>query len=581
MEERYGSSKTTPYPTANNVDENEDESSSDEEEDDDGILASGILDEQVNATLQAIRKKDPRVYDVNATFYTSGDPAQEETQESGKKKQKPMYLSDYHRENLLRGDVEKEEEEEEVPRTYAQEQDELKKVVVQEMHAAAEGSGSSDVDDDSDGFLVKKAEIKGRKHDDLDTTKAISAVDVESADRNPEAFLSKFMSARAWVPSGGTSLHPFESDDDEDDQRAEEFEQAYNLRFENPEGANEKLMTHARDTAAKYSVRKEETNKRKRAREADQAKKETVKQERQEEKARLRKLRLDEAKEKIKRIKEASGLKEKQVKVDEWANFLLEDWDDERWETEMKKKFGDDYYAGEEVEADSDETGSKKSKLKKPKWDDDIDINDLVPDFDDERDIEFSLSEDEIDDEAGSSKIKQTKKLKKQEKEEKKRESRRERRKLEQLVDEKLDLDMALNGTASKSGPSGRFRYRDTSPTAFGLTPQDILLASDSQLNQFAGLKKMAAFRDAEKKRKDKKQLSKKARLRQWRKDTFGDERGPRKTLQDVLREGYEAGGGDEAVANSSKKESANGIPDIREGKKRKRSKRAKQPMSQ
>jgi protein KRI1 len=59
------------------------------------------------------------------------------------------------------------------------------------------------------------------------------------------------------------------------------------------------------------------------------------------------------------------------------------------------------------------------------------------------------------------------------------------------------------------------------------LTARDILMAPDSSLNQFAGLKKMASFRDAEKKRKDKKHLGKKARLRQWRKETFGNEDGP------------------------------------------------------
>ncbi len=37
----------------------------------------------------------------------------------------------------------------------------------------------------------------------------------------------------------------------------------------------------------------------------------------------------------------------------------------------------------------------------------------------------------------------------------------------------------------------------------------------------------MATFRDAEKKREDKKKLGKKARLRQWRKETFGNEDGP------------------------------------------------------
>ncbi|PFH61014.1 hypothetical protein XA68_18379 [Ophiocordyceps unilateralis] len=59
------------------------------------------------------------------------------------------------------------------------------------------------------------------------------------------------------------------------------------------------------------------------------------------------------------------------------------------------------------------------------------------------------------------------------------------------------------------------------------MTPLDILLApSDQSLNQFVSLKKLAPFRDPAKKRRDRRQLAKRARLRQWRKDVFG-RRGP------------------------------------------------------
>ena len=39
-------------------------------------------------------------------------------------------------------------------------------------------------------------------------------------------------------------------------------------------------------------------------------------------------------------------------------------------------------------------------------------------------------------------------------------------------------------------------------------------------------MKKLASFRDPEKKRKDAKNLGKKARLRKWRMETFGHEEG-------------------------------------------------------
>jgi protein KRI1 len=138
-----------------------------------------------------------------------------------------------------------------------------------------------------------------------------------------------------------------------------------------------------------------------------------------------------------------------------------------------------------------------------------------VPDFDDEEKAEFSLS----DNEAASKK-----KRSKQVEEDKKRDARRERRIIEQLVDDQLQLE--LNSSVPEGSKSASFRYRETSPKSFGLSSRDILLADDKQLNEFAGLKKLASFRDPEKKKKDQKHLGKKARLRKWRLDTFGNEEG-------------------------------------------------------
>jgi protein KRI1 len=165
-------------------------------------------------------------------------------------------------------------------------------------------------------------------------------------------------------------------------------------------------MSHARDATAKYSVRKQDPNLRKRAREAKSSKKVAAKQLREEEKARLRKLKVAEAEGNIQKIKDAH-------------------------------------------------------------------------------------------------------------------------------VDEQMDVEEKLKNFGKRH--ASFFRYRETSPTAYGLTPHDILMASDSQLNQYAGLRKMATFRDSEKKRKNKKRLGKKARLRQWRKETFGDELGPQHSLTELL----------------------------------------------
>ncbi|KAM3078915.1 Kinetochore protein Spc24 [Clarireedia jacksonii] len=529
-------------------------SSDDEDEDDEGFLATEDLDKQISATLQALRSKDPRVYDEKVTFYA---PIEEDDSKDSEKvkPEQPMYLKDYHRENLLNGHTGADEEED-APRTFAQEQEELKKKIVSEMHAA--GGNDSDSDEDG-GFLVPKKKPESSGQGIHPSRAPRIEVDVSVADKDPETFLSNFMAARAWVPSGESRFQPFESDDEEEDERAEQFEAAYNLRFEDPAGSNEMLKSYARDVVAAKSVRREEVSSRKKQRDAAREKKEAEKKEREEERARLKRLKIEEMEERLQKIKKAAGIKGKTVKDEEWTSFLDAAWDDDNWEAEMNKRFGEDYYAEKDVASDSDEEADgkkKKKKVKKPKWDDDIDIKDLIPEFDDEEiskpafslsDVEEGDSDDEDDE--GTTKKSKTNKERQMEKQGKKKAARLERKKIEELVDSKLDLDLSLN-----SKQPSVFRYRDTSPTSFGLTARDILMADDSALNQFAGLKKMAAFRDAEKKRKDKKALGKKARLRQWRKETFGNEDGPEIVIGPDAADGADAMEGVEIPEGKKKK---------------------------
>ena len=560
-------------------------SSESEDEDDEGVLASGALDAQFDATLKAIRMKDPRVYDEKSTFYTDlGDDGQA-NHTSGNTKSKPMYLTDYHRRNLME-DAGRAGEAEQQPATYTQQQDDLRSTIVQEMHAAAEDSlisgaqnGSHD-GDSGDDFLVRKPSKPDYYTKEVPITRI--GLDVENADKDPDTYLSNFLAARAWLPSAGAQIQPFESDDEEADERAEAFEEAYNMRFENPEAANEKLMSHARDTAAKYSVRKESTNNRKKARDAERARKESEKQEREEEKARLRKLQIAEAGEKVRKIKQAAGLKGEALKEEDWSALLNEGWDNVRWEVEMKKRFGDEYYADHEPEDEMQKGKHGRRKLRKPKWDEDIDINDLVPDFEaneeavephlDLTDVDATVSATSDQDQdfakhrTNSTLASDTRKHRKadvkRERIEKKQEARKERQVIEKLVDENLNAEDTIAGVGSRK--RGHFCYRETSPLAFGLTAQDILMASDSQLNQYVGLKKMASFRDSEKKRRDKKRLGKKARLREWRKETFGSEQSPQKTLTDVLRK-------QDAKEKVSSKSNLDHSMGIQKGKKRRK----------
>lgn len=510
-----------------------------------------------------MRSKDPRIYNKEAKFYRELEGSEEGTEEDTK--EQSMTLRQYHTKNLLEGKF-ADEDADAPTKTYAQEQEDARQELVKELHAADE--------DEEDDFLVAKERTvppqKGRVK--------ITVEDVEKADQDPETFLSNFMASRAWVPTPAAHFKPLESDDDEEDAAADEWESSYNLYFENTAGANEKIMTYARDAVASTTVRRDDVNGRRKARDAARAKREAERKGKEQDLARLRKLKVEEMEQKVLQIRKIGGFSGRDFKIDEWKDVLEADWSDDRWDTEMQKRFGDAYYGagdaemGVQSEEDVGTRGQKKPK--KPKFDDDIDINDLVPDFKDEKeelpniylssdDEDMDAGEEDEDDNNDSTKSAKSSKKRKQERAEAKSAARRDRRLIENLVNENLEYEKAL---AAKPKAATRFRYRETSPTTFGLTARDILLADDKQLNEFAGLKKLASFRDPDKKKKDKKHLSKKARLRQWRQETFGDAEGPKGGFETLL--GDEAG----VVANED-------ISNVVEGdgkRKKKRSRKRK-----
>lgn len=610
------------YKSANGEIPESESSSEDETEDDEAVLITDEVEAEIAATLQAIRNRDPKIYDKNTVFYKPFDPDAEPPR---KKEEKPLTLRDYHRERYLKGDIGADDEDAaapELPKTYAQEQADLKKSILSEINAAAAADDEEWSDDDAFIKPVKKDDDSAEGGANRPKEIQLTELDVANADKNPEEFLSKFMASRAWAPADGESKwQAFESDEGEEGEvdLAEEFEHAYNMRFEDPEKSNEFLKTYSRKMAAARSVRKEELTGRKKRRALEKERREAEKKEREAERARLRRLKIEEASEKLAKIKQAAGMSGVELKEEDWLKFLEDAWDNDKWEEEMKKRFGDEYYAkadddlslGEDDEDEDDEDGAgkkkkkKKKKPKKPKWDDDIDIKDIVPDFDDESKPAITLSDDDdndnkaqenqegdededSDNERPAKKRKTSKELKK-ERIAAKRQAREELAKIEALVDTKMELDdpRALQPKSKKRAADADmppFRYRETSPNSFGLTARDILLApSDAALNQFAGLKKLATFRDAEKKRRDKKRLGKKARLRKWRRETFGPEYerdGPTYGFEALLGGDVASGSGANASKSSKKAEKRGGDDavesNIIEGERKKKRKRSR-----
>lgn len=88
----------------------------------------------------------------------------------------------------------------------------------------------------------------------------------------------------------------------------------------------------------------------------------------------------------------------------------------------------------------------------------------------------------------------------------------------------------------------------------------EILTASDAQLNEFVGLKKLAPYRAPEVKEADKRKYGKKKRLREWRKKV--KEEGEDEHIRAMLR--------------PEKQEPAPAPKEIEEAKKKRKSRKAK-----
>jgi len=84
--------------------------------------------------------------------------------------------------------------------------------------------------------------------------------------------------------------------------------------------------------------------------------------------------------------------------------------------------------------------------------------------------------------------------------------------------DEYLDEYYQLNYEDIIDDTPVRFKYNKVKSTSFGLTPTEILLADEKDLNEFVSLKKYAPYRPDNVVEKDLKKYSKKKRLREFRK---------------------------------------------------------------
>ncbi|EGG06722.1 uncharacterized protein MELLADRAFT_86393 [Melampsora larici-populina 98AG31] len=571
--------------------ESEDEDLS--SEDSDAEFITPEVDAAILKTLARIKRSDP-------TLYEGGQPVfqEEESQHSAARanrtktkndnesahRQKPLLLRDYQRQALLSGKDVKlndgSEEKKQFDPTPAEEaeilREETKRIFYNATKEgeASEGGSSDEVEDlliprektldeaekdeeDYQNFLLERV---GREDirvafESLAEPSNVVKTNEDNLGEDDETFLKNYVLGRGWIdkeakkipkyaeivksegrrhqsdstnPSHaaksqapGRTLIDETQDDDEDEEfveKAEEFEAKYNFRFED---SAQTIVTHAREMD--HSVRRTD-DARKTARAAAKARKREEKQQKMDELNRLKELKRTALMAKLDVIKKNAGAEE--FNMDDFD--LESDFDPDSHDRRMGNAFNNQFYGQEDPDG-------------KPVWDDDIDIDDIIPPQEYEADdtqIDFEPGGDAYDPLAPAPKgsKRQKKREKKQSKkqkfigetlgeeveaEEPNGELERELIDLEALPSDKrkkrildaLDEYHKLDYEDLIGDLRTRFKYTEVEPDPLNITPAEILMATDAELNDIIGLGKLAPYRTEP----DKKSATRKKKLKELR----------------------------------------------------------------
>ncbi|KAJ6631459.1 KRI1-like family C-terminal-domain-containing protein [Mycena sp. CBHHK59/15] len=276
------------------------------------------------------------------------------------------------------------------------------------------------------------------------------------------------------------------------DDIVDRFESSYNFRFEENDGSE--IKSYPRNLPS--LVRREDTT-RKDARERRRQRKEEELAKRKEEVRRLKGLKVKEIRARLEKAGVATGGAES---LEELGIDLDAPWDPEAHDRQMAGLYA--LEGGEEVEG---EFGDDDMDGEKPTWADDVDIGD----------IRMSPTP-----EASTSKAEKKKEKKEKKKKKKKnadeddagvdvdamdadaiaaRDDDEEWDGTEEMRKRKMDQYMgevyALDFNDLVGDMPTRFHYTTVAPQNYALTPVEILLATDTELNEYMSVKKYAPYR--------------------------------------------------------------------------------------
>lgn len=494
------------------------ESSDSDNEDDFGELITEDVEQGINEVLNAIKNNETnKLLDPNVKFFNENDVSVPKV-----KKEKPIYLKDYHRMNILSGNALKSDDEMDQDdmqtidgqKSFVTQQRDERNQLLDEIKNAINDEGDNDNgsdDDDDDGFLKKK-ETKQSDKGKTSTTKI--------SKENDEEFLNEFMSQQAWIPQSGDKVINLDNQDDEEfENAAEEFENAYNFRYEDPNAAE--IISYARNQA---TLRRSDSSTRRRKRDQEKAEKQSIKMEKETKVQKKKIKKINKLTDVLEQLQKEFGAKIEDHMVEKITKTLMNsDYKENEWDNVIAELFNEEFY--------NDESG-------KPTWndDDEEDFNMMADEDEAKEDAEEEVEADDEEEAEKESQQKDENAPSKKSKKAIKHVAKKEKKKLVEMVENAVEANKLaiIDEVENERGRSKnrdddeiKFRYREVSPESFGLTTREIFAADDADLNEFISLKKFAPYRGKELRNKDKRKVTKARRIKEWKKKTFNNENGP------------------------------------------------------
>ncbi|XP_067648287.1 protein KRI1 homolog isoform X2 [Eurosta solidaginis] len=513
------------------------------------------FDQEFLKTLASLKSKNPVIYDKETIFFEAlnDDHSGDESKGNSKKEKssKPVTIKDYERQIILEkgGKFEDDSEADSddvasrpASPTVVEEERRLKEELKKAMN-----STNSDEDDkakDTFGGIFKKRKKSKEEQDkeEADYLKWLAGKkdDIEdpikeqleplktywSSTKLPqsERFLRDFILNKGYADTKTSEIPTYDeivgdnqplSEDEEELEKQAEFEQKYNFRFEEPDADFIKRYPRTIEQSLRQT-----DDRRKQKRQEIKERKKIEKEQKMKELDIIKEMKRKEIEEKIRKLKMVTGNDELGFKDEE----LEEDFDPEAHDKRMRELFNEEYYEVDEGE-EKPECPSDIEELKMEDWDNyDPNKDDEVGYYDDQHceDDDFNMDCD-YDPETAKEQlqkelIENTKKRKGRKgrkskfmemiKTEKPAFNPEDEKTYEEYVDEyyKLDCEDMIGDIPC------RFKYVETTPNDFGLTIEEILLAKNKELNQWASLKKTIQIRPDYVEKKDQRLYKMKAK---------------------------------------------------------------------